>query len=137
MRRPRRYQPAARIGGLGHRSPNRFTHARVQPRSTSAFPSRLYPKAVRGIRNDKHPPWKPDPRMVRPIHIALLVVAMSVAAAADAAPRRIESLNLCADQLLIALADRDQIAALTQFARDPTLSHEAADRKSTRLNSSH
>src|SRR3546814_5094448 len=67
---------------------------------TSAFPSRLYPKAVRGIRNDKHPPWKPDLRMVRPIHIELLVVAMYVAAAAHAAPRRTVSLNPCADQSL-------------------------------------
>jgi iron complex transport system substrate-binding protein len=45
--------------------------------------------------------------------------------AAPAAPHRIVSLNACADQYLIALADKDQIAALTQYARDPTLSFYA------------
>jgi iron complex transport system substrate-binding protein len=42
-----------------------------------------------------------------------------------APPRRIVSLNACADQYLIALADKDQIAALTQFASDPSLSFYA------------
>ena len=42
-------------------------------------------------------------------------------------PRRIVSLNACADEYLIALADKDQIAALTQFARDPNLSFYAAE----------
>jgi len=37
-------------------------------------------------------------------------------------PRRIVSLNLCADQLLVALADRGQIAGLTRLARDPAMS---------------
>ncbi|WEK43301.1 MAG: ABC transporter substrate-binding protein [Candidatus Sphingomonas colombiensis] len=40
-------------------------------------------------------------------------------------PQRIVSLNLCADQYLLALADRSQIAALTQFARDPEMSAAA------------
>ncbi|MBB4211502.1 ABC transporter substrate-binding protein [Rhodothalassium salexigens] len=39
-----------------------------------------------------------------------------------ARPHRIVSLNLCADQYLIALADPDQIAALTHYATDPDLS---------------
>ncbi len=37
-------------------------------------------------------------------------------------PRRVVSLSLCADELVIALADRPQIAALTEWARDPQLS---------------
>ncbi|ART92836.1 iron complex transport system substrate-binding protein [Zymomonas mobilis] len=37
-------------------------------------------------------------------------------------PRRIVSLNLCADELLVALADRPQIAALTRYARNPDMS---------------
>ena len=41
-------------------------------------------------------------------------------------PHRIVSLNLCADQYLLALADRGQIAALTRFARDPEMSAAAA-----------
>jgi iron complex transport system substrate-binding protein len=36
------------------------------------------------------------------------------------------SLNLCADQYLLALADRSQIAALTRNAADPDMSAEAA-----------
>lgn len=40
-------------------------------------------------------------------------------------PRRIVSLNLCADQYLLALADPGQIVALTQFARDPEMSAAA------------
>lgn len=43
-------------------------------------------------------------------------------AAPPTVPRRIVSLNMCADQLLVALADRTQIAGLTEWARDPELS---------------
>lgn len=42
-------------------------------------------------------------------------------------PRKIVSLNLCADQLLVALADRDQIAGLTRNADDAEMS-AVADR---------
>lgn len=42
-------------------------------------------------------------------------------------PRKIVSLNLCADQLLVELADRDQIAGLTRNANDPEMS-AVADR---------
>jgi iron complex transport system substrate-binding protein len=38
------------------------------------------------------------------------------------APRRIVSFNLCADQLVVALADSDQIAALSPYAQDRHLS---------------
>jgi iron complex transport system substrate-binding protein len=54
----------------------------------------------------------------------LCLVLPSLAEAA--APRRIVSLNLCADQLLVALADPGQIAALTQYARDTDMSAVAA-----------
>lgn len=40
-------------------------------------------------------------------------------------PQRIVSLNLCADQYLLALADPGQIVALTRFARDPAMSAAA------------
>jgi len=49
---------------------------------------------------------------------------------AQAAPSRIVSLNVCADQYIIALADRDQVAALTVLSRDPTLSYFADRAKS-------
>lgn len=42
-------------------------------------------------------------------------------------PLRVVSLNLCTDQLLMQLADHDQIAALSHLARDETMSAMAAD----------
>ena len=58
---------------------------------------------------------------------ALILLACGGAATAAPAPRpsRIVSLNTCADQYLIALADKNQVAALTRFARDPSLSFYA------------
>lgn len=44
---------------------------------------------------------------------------------APAAPRRIVSLDMCADQLVATLADPGQIAGLTEWARDPALSSVA------------
>ncbi len=41
-------------------------------------------------------------------------------------PRRVVSLNLCADQLVLALADRGQIAGLTRNAGNVEMSAEAA-----------
>ena len=38
---------------------------------------------------------------------------------AQAAPQRVVSLNPCLDATLVALADRDQIAAVIHYARDP------------------
>jgi iron complex transport system substrate-binding protein len=43
-------------------------------------------------------------------------------ALAQGRPRQVVSLNLCADQLLLALADRDQIASLSPLSRDPHFS---------------
>jgi iron complex transport system substrate-binding protein len=45
---------------------------------------------------------------------------------APAVPQRIVSINLCADQLVLALADRNQIAGLTKNATDREMSGEAA-----------
>lgn len=44
---------------------------------------------------------------------------------APAIPQRIVSINLCADQLVLALADRKQIAGLTKNATDREMSGEA------------
>lgn len=46
-------------------------------------------------------------------------------AKAPALPQRIVSINLCADQLVLALADRGQIAGLTKNATDIEMSGEA------------
>src|SRR5690349_24667021 len=43
-------------------------------------------------------------------------------ARADGPPRRVVSFNLCADQLLLALADPGQIAGLSPYAVNPLLS---------------
>lgn len=64
-------------------------------------------------------------RLIRAAIAALLVLA-SVGTAA-AAPRRIVSLNLCADQLILALADREAIAALTWMAQDCEISVRCAE----------
>jgi iron complex transport system substrate-binding protein len=53
---------------------------------------------------------------------ALAVVVPSPQARALERPHRVASLNLCADQLLLALADRDQIASLTPLVRDRSIS---------------
>ena len=50
--------------------------------------------------------------------VALLLWATS----AIAAPQKIVSLNLCTDQLLMLLADPDQIASLSKIVDDPNVS---------------
>lgn len=67
-----------------------------------------------------------SPRRLLPSCLLLLPCLLLTAAAPAPIPRRIVSLNMCADQLLIALADRGQVAALTEWARDPSLSYYAA-----------
>ncbi|WOK37473.1 ABC transporter substrate-binding protein [Sphingomonas sp. C3-2] len=51
--------------------------------------------------------------------------AQPVGVTAPAYPLRVVSLNMCADQYLIELADRRQIAALSEYARDPKMSFHA------------
>ncbi len=63
---------------------------------------------------------------MRRLCLLLLPLALLWVPPAEARPKRIVSLNLCADQYLLALADPGQIAALTQFARDPQMSAGAA-----------
>ena len=65
------------------------------------------------------------------IHSLICVVTLCSTAQfahAQNAPRRVVSANLCTDQLLLALADPDQIASLSRFSRDPSMSylHEQA-----------
>lgn len=57
---------------------------------------------------------------------ALWAATTQPVAKTPAVPKRIVSINLCADQLVLALADRKQIAGLTHNAADPTMSGEAA-----------
>ena len=61
----------------------------------------------------------------------LALVTSSSATAADP-PRRVVSFNICADQLVVALADPAQIAGLSPYATDPTLSAVAAEARAYR-----
>jgi iron complex transport system substrate-binding protein len=54
--------------------------------------------------------------------VAALVLA-SVVGAASAAPQRIVSLNLCADELVLRLAAPGTVKSVTWLARDPALSN--------------
>lgn len=71
--------------------------------------------------------------------IALAAVAGGVLAAGKprpapvGPPQRIVSLNLCADQLVLALADRSQIAGLTRNATNAEMSAEAAKARGLRI----
>ena len=51
-----------------------------------------------------------------------LVLAVCTQASAADPPRRIASFNVCADQLVVALADPSQIAGLSPYASDPAIS---------------
>jgi iron complex transport system substrate-binding protein len=52
---------------------------------------------------------------------ALVMAGVRADAGADA-PRRVVSFNVCADQLILALADPEQIAGLSPYATDASLS---------------
>jgi iron complex transport system substrate-binding protein len=62
-----------------------------------------------------------------------IAVGATVKAPGTARPQRIVSLNMCADQLVLALADRSQIAGLTRNAPKPELSAEAAKARGLRI----
>jgi iron complex transport system substrate-binding protein len=61
--------------------------------------------------------------------VCALLASAQPASAADA-PRRVVSFNLCADQLVVALADPGQIAGLSPYAANPVLSVVAEQAKS-------
>lgn len=67
-------------------------------------------------------------------HVLAMVCALAMLASAPPsqadAPRRIVSFNLCADQLVVALADPEQIAGLSPYAANPGLSVVAEQAKS-------
>jgi iron complex transport system substrate-binding protein len=63
---------------------------------------------------------------------AALVATSGQAAHAETPPRRVVSFNVCTDQLVVALADADQIAGLSPYATDPTLSAVAEEARAFR-----
>lgn len=54
--------------------------------------------------------------------LTLLFIALGAAPALAEAPRRVVSFNVCADQLVLALADPEQIAGLSPYAADASAS---------------
>ncbi|MDG2521844.1 ABC transporter substrate-binding protein [Caulobacter segnis] len=57
--------------------------------------------------------------LTRRAAVAGLAAATASPALAAAAPRRVVSMNACLDTVLVRVADRNQIAALSHYARDP------------------
>ena len=55
--------------------------------------------------------------------LRIVAILLPFSARAAAPPQHIVSINLCADELLVTLADRGQIAALSVYATDPDLSY--------------
>lgn len=60
--------------------------------------------------------------MTTMLRLMLCTALWAMPAQASDAPRRVVSFNLCADQLVIALADPHQIAGLSPYAANPALS---------------
>ena len=46
-------------------------------------------------------------------------ISLALAGGAEAAPRRVASLNLCTDELLLVLGDPRQIVSVTHLAQEP------------------
>jgi iron complex transport system substrate-binding protein len=65
----------------------------------------------------------------------LLAMVLALPASAETARPRVASINLCADQLLIALGAKDQIVSLGPYARDAKLSYLADAAKALPQNS--
>jgi iron complex transport system substrate-binding protein len=59
------------------------------------------------------------------LSIGMALNCGSGAAEAQQKPQHVVSLNLCADEMLLALADREQIASLSYLVRDPSISFMA------------
>lgn len=64
--------------------------------------------------------------------LCIALWAAPAPAHAEAAPKRVVSFNLCADQLVVALANPEQIAGLSPYATDPGLSVVAGTAKAFR-----
>lgn len=53
------------------------------------------------------------------VFASLLAASIAIAMPAEAAPKRVASLNLCTDELLLMLGDPSQIASVTHLAQSP------------------
>jgi iron complex transport system substrate-binding protein len=68
-------------------------------------------------------------RAARAAAACAIGLGLCASAAAADAPRRVVSFNVCADQLVLALADPGQIVGLSPYAADPSVSTEAEQAK--------
>jgi len=59
------------------------------------------------------------PAALRTIIATTLSVVSTIACASAPEPKRIVSLNMCVDAILVELVPRDRIVALSQYSRDP------------------
>ena len=66
--------------------------------------------------------------------IGIAVATTGAVSPANAKPARIVSLNLCADQLLVELAERRNIASVTYFAPKPEYSPNASKARGLKVN---
>lgn len=67
--------------------------------------------------------------------LAVLALGLALGApGAEAAPRRVVSINLCADELVLLLADREQVVSVSFLSRDPGGSNVAALAAETPVN---
>ncbi len=57
--------------------------------------------------------------------VAALLAVLPLGASAGEAAKRIVSINMCTDELVLALADPDQIVGLSPYAADPSMSFMA------------
>jgi len=61
------------------------------------------------------------------VFVSALAISLLASAPVEAAPRRVASLNLCTDELLLLLARPEQVASVTHLSHDP-LETPLADR---------
>jgi len=77
-------------------------------------------------KHDESSPLGRNHDVVRLITLTTAAIAAALCVASEAiaadSPKRIVSFNLCADQLVVALADPEQIAGLSPYATNPALS---------------
>ena len=73
---------------------------------------------VSGLSGNSFMPRHGCKRLLGKVLLLGLTLAMAGPVRAQSKPARVASLNLCTDQLLLALADRSQIASLSRLARD-------------------
>ncbi|TVR99040.1 MAG: ABC transporter substrate-binding protein [Rhodospirillales bacterium] len=66
--------------------------------------------------------------------LALALIALTISGPAEARPERIASMNLCTDQITLALVERERVASLSALVAQADYSNAADDVAGIRLN---